>query len=355
MLIGWQPNSKDFSHPADRRKLLFFLDKKGLQYEIAQYEKHYEVLYLSLGIDLGKWANYKSDQLLRNKNTRVVFDLSDSYLKSGFISDRVRPLYHFLVGRTSSLDWSYKTTLIKMMSSADVVVCGSVEQKTILDSYHENVVVIRDYFGKDIRLEKLSYEMVRSGELHLLWEGFSHGNKRVFYMLRDVLEKIKGLKIHLHVITDQEYCSIGAKHFCKSTYAVLNKIFSNSLVQFHLYDWSPVTFSSIATSCDIALIPIPDDPIMYHKPENKLLLLWSLGVPVITSSTPSYSRVFSNIGENMLCKTKLEWTKKITELISTKYRREEYMSAAFVYLKEHCTDEVIMKSWEHVLFGDSQK
>jgi len=53
------------------------------------------------------------------------------------------------------------------------------------------------------------------------------------------------------------------------------------------------------------------------QPENKLLLFWSLGVPVIDTNTKSYSRVMKSINEDYLCDSLEEWQRKITIFVSS--------------------------------------
>ena len=43
---------------------------------------------------------------------------------------------------------------------------------------------------------------------------------------------------------------------------------------------------ALVTEADIAVIPIDlSDPVAQAKPENKLMILWRLGMPVIASAT----------------------------------------------------------------------
>lgn len=350
--IGCIPNSQDYSHPQDRRRYIPYFRERGIKYETADYEKDYDVVYVSLVADLNKWVNYKAKQKNKGKQVRMIFDLSDFYLVGSPLKDRLRAIFHYLSGRTQSLKASFKQTVINMIEVTDVLICGSFEQKEQLSSYHSNVVIVRDYFGDDVSFTKKDYALVHKGELNVVWEGLSHGNVEIFKMLREILVGVKDIKINVHVITDSEYCRVGSTHFCQPTYSVLKEVFSSTNIRFHHYDWNPVTFSSIATACDLALIPITDDPFMMQKPENKLLLFWSLGVPAITSDTRSYSRVMKVIGEDYTCSTLDEWQRKITTFASSKYLREMYMKSASKYLSQHTSLEAIIKTGDEIFFGE---
>jgi len=326
-----------------------YFDQYQIPYETADFGKHYDAVYVSIAADLNKWCEYKAAHTSANKSPRVVFDLSDSYLSADPLSDRIRSVYHYLTGRTRKLSLSYRQSVKRMIRASDVLLCGSHEQRTALLPLHPNVMIMRDYYGYALRSRKASYGLAGENELHVLWEGLSHGNIGSFRLLREILERLPDRDVHVHIVTDSTYCRFGSKHLCQPTYAVLEKVFAGSGITFHMYDWNSTTFSSIAAACDLALIPIPDDPIKRNKPENKLLLLWSIGLPVITSSTPSYARVMKAVGaEELTCDTPAEWRQAILDLASSEKRRAAHMRAASAYVAEHCADEVLFTAWEAV-------
>ena len=51
------------------------------------------------------------------------------------------------------------------------------------------------------------------------------------------------------------------------------------------------------------------------KPENKLGLLWRMGMPVVTSATPAYTRAMNEAGQSLTCKDDAEWMSKLENLI----------------------------------------
>ena len=73
----------------------------------------------------------------------------------------------------------------------------------------------------------------------------------------------------------------------------MRKVFNS--VKLHLWDES--TCSDIIRNCDLAVIPIDlSDPFAFGKPENKLLLFWGMGMPVVTSAIPAYVRAMQAVG-----------------------------------------------------------
>lgn len=348
MTVGVLPASPDFSHPADRRRPVYYLAKSGLDYEIAQFDKRYRHVYVTIAADVSLWSRYKAQWDDSAPKPRVIFDFCDDLLAAPFLKDRMRAAYYYLTGRSKRFNSSYKRLILDMISSADVVVCGSAEQKSKLDRVHPNVVVVRDYFGADIRARKMDHQLRRPNELNIFWEGLSHGNVTIFRELRQILEEIDGYRVHLHLATDPVYCKIGGRALCRPTFEVLRDVFKGSAVRFHLYDWCGATFSAIAASCDLAAIPIPHDSTMRMKPENKMLLLWELGLPVIASDTESYSRVMANAGLDFIAATKPRWKELILSLAASEERRRDYMQKARDYLERFCSEEVILSSWREV-------
>jgi hypothetical protein len=278
-----------------------------------------------------------------------VFDLSDDLLSDTPVRDRLRGLFYYLARRNSRLDLSYKRAVVRMIENSDVVLCGSEEQKATLDRLHPNVVVMRDFFLDDLSMRKSSLRLRRPGELNVLWEGLSHGNARIFEMLRRVLEGVDGFTVNAHVVTDPTYCRVAGSYVCQPTSQLLERIFKGSGVRVHSYAWTAQTFSAIAASCDMAVIPVPHDPIMRRKPENKLLLLWQVGLPVVTSDTPSYARVMRAVQQDFAASSPADWRRMIMELAGDEPLRERYMEAANRYLDSVCSERAIMGVWESVL------
>jgi hypothetical protein len=344
MRVGVIPNAPDFDHPADRRRYMFYFRRKGIDFETADPSKFYDAVYISLTADLNEWRRYKA----LHPRSLVVLDLSDSYLVAGAVSDTLRSIFHYFSRRTRTLRWSYKRTLLEMMAASDVILCGSEEQKGMLGKLHPNVHVMRDFYGLDLSARKLSYHLSSPRTLNVLWEGFAHGNVRAFEMLRDLLATVDGFRVKAHIVTDSRYCRFGGGHLCKATYQVLEQVFRGSRVGFHLYDWNALTFSAIATRCDLAVIPVQDDPIAQSKPENKLLLMWSMGLPVVTSNTASYARVMKSVGADLACAHLADWREKIGQLASSEEFRVSHMQAAARYVADHCSEDAISKTWDSV-------
>jgi hypothetical protein len=354
MIVGVVPNAPDFAHPADRRRYVPFFRARGIPYETADFAKTYDAVYISIAADLGRWAAYRDARRMHGRTPKVIFDLSDDVLSDNAGRDLIRGAFYALTRRNSRVDLSYKRAVLRMVEHSDVVLCGSDEQKSVLDRLHPHVVVMRDLFGNDLTTRKSSWALRCEGELHVLWEGLSHGNLEIFRMLRQVLDTVTSLRVHAHVVTDPSYCHVSGRLWCEPTWAVLERAFRGSAVRVHHYSWTEQTFSAIAASCDIGVIPVPQNPVMQRKPENKLLLLWQVGLPTIATATPSYTRVMRAIGTDFVAAALSDWGRLIGQLAADEALRAGYMAAASRYLDLQCSAPVILQAWDRLFPLDGE-
>jgi glycosyltransferase involved in cell wall biosynthesis len=84
----------------------------------------------------------------------------------------------------------------------------------------------------------------------------------------------------------------------------------------HFHPWAGATFWRNVIACDMAVIPIEKgNALWWGKPENKLVLLWQLGMPVLTTATPVYRRVMDDAGLDMSCSSAAAWGEQLEKLI----------------------------------------
>ena len=146
--------------------------------------------------------------------------------------------------------------------------------------------------------------------------------------LAPVLNSLKD-RIELHVVTDPYW-----RRWVISGRGtpVLDKLKSIECpISFH--PWERSTFSARIIEADLAIIPIDrSDPMVRGKPENKLVLLWQLGMPVATSATPAYDRAMAAAGVEMNCADLGEWRALLERMIDAgpdELRREAAKGQAF--------------------------
>ena len=334
--IAYAPYHKDLVVPGDRRRFIFYANERQIKFDLADPLKIYDIVYLTYGCNLGLWFKYKKN----NPNVKFVFELIDSYLLEKITALTIfRGLTRYLLGKESVLWVNYKTALRKMISICDAVVCSTHAQMVDILQFNKNVHISLDYFSNDITHHKDSF--MSENKLKLVWEGQAYTAKNLL-MLNDVFEKLK-YRIELYIITDP-IIKLPFNIFDKKTKSVLKKL----KCDYYLIDWNKSRFSEIISKADLAIIPIdPAVPMMWNKPENKLLLLWEIGVPTLTSNTPAYKRIMDNAGIDFCCASSDEWVQKIEQYRNSSIEFRKYtLEKANDYLRGFHSKDVILKKWD---------
>ena len=340
--FAYAPLSKDFSQPGDRWRFCFYASRRGVKYEIADPENNYNVVVLSQGADLSQWHNFPT------KKGKVIFDFVDSYLAipKGDVRSIIRGPAKFVFRQNRYLHLNYRKLLVAMCRRADAVICATEEQKFDILPFCQNVHVILDFHTTVVQKIKADYS--RGEIFNFVWEGLP-GNLVTFRSIMNALKQLKNRhKFAIHIITNLER-PLGLREvFRIPTMRLVRDVFD--LEDVFLYEWNERMFSAICTSCDLALIPIPlNIPIYAGKPENKLLLFWRMGIPVITSATPAYTRAMDGCGLPMTCRSQEEWIAKLEHYIGDERDRREAGLRGLTYVNECYGEEALLKRWD-VLF-----
>lgn len=292
MRIGYVPIRSDLKAPGDRRRFCYYAAKRGLSFELADPSRTYDLVILSQLADITAWSRYRKG--------KIAFDLIDSYLAipPRDVKGALRGIAKFAVRQSRYLQLSFRRSVEEMCRRSDLVICSTVEQKRDIEPFCRNVHVVLDFHTEDVRRVKTDY---RAGRMfNLVWEGLPPnlaGFQNIASTLRD-LNKQRPLALHL--ITDLTYRRFMGKVGDTHTVDVVRKL---NLPAAYLYQWNDQMMATIATSCDLALIPLAyEDPFAFGKPENKLLLFWRMAVPVLTASTPAYRRAMD------LAKLEMTWS-----------------------------------------------
>jgi len=347
-MIGILPNSNDFSHPQDRRRYLYYLESNNIEYELADFSKVYEVLYVSLNCDLNLWSQYKKINNLHH--VKIIFDLSDNYLADTPVRSFLRSIGHFLIGRTRSLCSSYKKSILKMLEVADIVTAGSDEQREVISRYtRAKVIVARDYFFEFDEYLPIHKSTTCDDEVSIVWEGFSHSLFKIykFFWLISSGQRLKGVKkVSLYFVTDTRMCRFFGSVLCTSAERHLSKKLNLDNVTVSVLDWTVENLVDAVSKSDFAIIPLPNDPISRSKPENKVMLFYYLKIPVLCSDIPSYRRVMQDsFNEKFICSSILEWEGAI-ELL--KYDNDKYIQNSSKYVAEKLSMKNYIEFWSKI-------
>lgn len=337
--IGYLPYSQDYEKPGDKRRFVFYAKKRSLNFEIADPSKEYDLVVLSQNADLSVWNDYDPG------GAKVVYDLIDSYLAISRkeIKGRLRGLAKFIAGKSKYLKLNQWKSIESMCSRADAVICTTKEQAADIMPFCNNVHQILDVHSS---LEKQTKTNYKSDKVfNIVWEGIAD-NAYAFNALKDVFKQLeKKHEIALHFVTDLSYLRYSGKFGKTYTSDVLKGLSK----RVYLYEWNEGMVSKIVCSCDLAIIPVDlNNPLVRGKPENKLILFWRMGMPVITSATPSYNKTMKMAGLDMTCKNNKDWYDVLDKYITSQESREFAGSSGKRIAEQDYSENVILRQWDKV-------
>jgi hypothetical protein len=304
--IGYAGYSADFSHPGDRRRFSAYAAQKGLAYERAALGSPYDLVLVTHNGDIAGWTARKRRE---GNRLKFVFELADSYFVQTAPARRfIKGSARFLLGTESRLSPDFYRTLVHACEAADAVICSTLEQREQILRYNPNVVMSFDWFGGDLGAPKADYR--RGDRLRLVWEGQSTTVPNL-QVLREPLNDLRD-KIELHVVTDPVIYRYFGRYAAYPTAKALLGIECPIV----MHEWQRGSFDRHITASDLAVIPIETHNALWRgKPENKLVLLWKLGMPVLTTSTPVYERTMAAAGLDMVCENVADWGEKLQRMI----------------------------------------
>jgi glycosyltransferase involved in cell wall biosynthesis len=336
--IGYAPISASLEQPGDRRRFAAYARARNLPFELARPEERYDLVVLTQLADIGVWSDYP--------HGKVVYDLVDSYLAipRSDVRQWLRGPVWFAMGRYRRLRIDHWAAIQDMCRRADAVVCVTEEQRRDIQRYCPNVHIVLDVHTSVVRNVKEDY---RCGDpFNLVWEGQAI-NISQFRQIHEVLRAISQRRpLVLNLVTDPDRPRLLGRFGRVQSLDQAREVFDSV----RLHTWDEATWSEVIRGCDLAVIPIDlSDPFATGKPENKLLLLWRMGMPVLTSATPAYQRAMRDAGmEGLACRDQEEWMTAIERMIGDESLRRDVGVRGRVFAETHHGQEALLARWDAV-------
>ena len=334
------PNRNIFE-PGNRRRIIYYLNKKKLNYNISKYEKNSNLIYFNQYSDLSS-INFYRDKF-------YIFDFVDSYLFIPIFDFKniLRGLGKFVFGSHSKLQINFRETLINNCKKADLVICATDEQKKIISKFNNKVFPILDFNDKYFREQKKNFNIKK--KIKISWEGLPENIVQLKEIKSSLSKLSKEFKIELVVITDSYYYKFLRSIIKIDTKKYLQKILGDE-IQFRHVEWKIDTYFKEIINTDFVVIPINlNDKLVAGKPENKLLHLWKLKMPVITSETSAYKRTMNKAGLNHYAKNDNNFYKLCKRFIQNKNLRIINAKKGYNYSLKEFSNNKIMKNWDEAL------
>lgn len=341
--IGYQPLSPTLTSAGDRRRLLFWAKDRG----------HTVVTDLSRKVDIivaSENSNFQS-KYFAQKKVPVIFDLIDAYLSPlNPYDDFVRGLAKKLSGQISGGIKSYSHHVRDFCIDSDAVICSSIEQEAVIQTYNSNTHVILDShdeipFTVPKHVRNTSLENVQ-----ILWEG-QPATIRGVQQISSVLSQLsKEIELQFDFVTDEKYFRVLGKYLEMNTLELLKKDLAPIIDHVKIVPWTLTNLVNSAKESVVAIIPINFAvPMQRLKPENRLLIMWRLGLPCLTSPSPAYIRVARAAGVNAICESPDDWLKNFRTLVNYPTFAYEEILRGQNYLQEHHNRISLLKKWDKAI------
>ena len=341
--IGYWPLSKKMDSAGDRRRLIFWAENRG----------HTVVTDLNAKVDVFV-ASENSDFnsiFFKKTNAPIIFDLVDAYLSPlNYLDDMARGIAKRLSGQISGLIKPFSHHVRDFCKTSTLVICSSIEQQTIINQINTNTRVILDSHDEIPFIDSKNIATHSKNAPRILWEGQPATIKGIM-QISPALSKLSEAKnLQLNCVTDEKYFRLLNKYFASNTSDLLGEDFYKIVSSFSITPWTPMNLVNLAKKSDVAIIPIDlTIPMQALKPENRLLIMWRLGLPCLTSANPAYIRVANEAGAKVVCENLDDWSSNLNLILNdSKYALSESVKGQN-YLHENHNRKILLDKWDNAI------
>lgn len=339
--IGYVPYSSKLTHPGDRRRLVYWARKRGHEL-ILDSEIRCDVIFKTVRADL----NFS--RISQNK-TPFILDLVDGYLGSeSNWRDWLRGAGKVVTGQMSGPIKPFSEIIKIACNMADAVVCETPEQVDVIKPFCENVHPILD-FHEEFPFLPFKSDPANIKSKSLIWEGLPYTAKGLLQLNNFFSSKNRIEDISLEMVTDLNYPTFLGKYIPRRTSTIVKDIKDELGSNFQLTKWSLKSVVEASQRAEVAVLPL--DPKGFLNPlkaENRLLIMWRLGLPTLTSPSNAYCRVMSQTGIHGICDSEIKWTEKLNFLLESKEIQANMVSAGQQYVRDTHSEELVLRAWDQL-------
>jgi hypothetical protein len=225
-------------------------------------------------------------------------------------------------------------------------VCETVEQKETILPYCKNTHTILD-FHEEFPMLPFNREVKTGNFPALMWEGLPFTAKGLLLLENSFSKIAKSHPISLEMVTDLKYPLFLGKYFSQDTETILQNIPKILGDNFKLTKWNLEAVVNAANRSHIAVLPLdPSGALNPLKAENRLLMMWRIGLPTLASPSFAYSRVMKDTQIEGICRDPSEWQLKLTELMESVELREESVEKGQQYIRDTHSKKLVLEAWD---------
>lgn len=350
MTLFYQGYSPEFNAIADRRRLLYWARMRAI--EIAPFTETTEFSNNDIVV-ISSAGNFPLAAKLKTfyPNIRLIFDVVDGIHgeKSRF-RDLVRGVAYCLTKRVSSRPMSLNGLLKRYLPYFDHLICSSQEQEILWQNFFGGTTsTILDFHNE---IPNQSFEPSNKGNLTFLWEGLPYTLKHI-QELRNLFRHFPDSR--LEIVT-----GFGKKKFLNrfidiNPLRLVEKSIPDHLDSITVTPWTVENLLLASRKCSFGVIPIVGESYFdYLKAENRLLIMWRLGIPTLTGPLPSYKRLQDSIGIEFVCESRDDWSRKVLYFQENYERVTEYLTRAKSYLETNHREDLLLDKWDKAILGKSK-
>lgn len=342
MIIGYEGYSPGNSGIADRRRILFWASKRGHRV-VDSRDPNVDVIVITSSCDLGYWAKVKTSK-------PVVLDVVDGLIgEQSSTKDLFRGIGYWATRRSSNLFPStYRHLLLDVARKSSLVVCSSPEQATEWAKFQIKAIDILD-IHEEIPICNFSRLSDEAKQCEIFWEGLP-ATLNSMSLLNNFFEGNPDKDFKLNILTNLNSFKYMNRYLKINLDRELSRQLNYSNLEINKVQWSPEKLTNYSFSSKFGVIPIQGVGGYNHlKAENRLLIMWRLGLPVLASPLQSYVRVMGEAQIDGICRDPDDWKVKIESLINSADLRAEFIQKSNNYLaRKHMTEDILEK-WDFVL------
>ena len=342
MKIGYEGYSSENNGIADRRRILYWAAKRS--HEIVHSRNpDADVIVITSSADLSYWSQVKTSKPL-------ILDVVDGLIgEQSSVKDFARGVGHMNAHHGSTIKLrKFSDSLILTAINCNSVICSSIEQVQEWRKHGINAIDILDFHEEIPKAEGI-FDKAEVNSDNLFWEGLP-ATIHSMTLLRLLKNDDPSRAYNLNVLTNLKSYKYMNKYVKLDVLRILEKQLDPSSIKINLVKWTPDNLIEYAGNSSMGIIPIHAFKGYNHlKAENRLLIMWRLGLPVLTSALPSYVRTMKDADIPGICHNEKEWATKVTQLNRSISLRQEHIGKAHEYLDRKHRVEDLLEKWDFAL------
>jgi hypothetical protein len=286
---------------------------------------------------------------LKSKGIPVILDVVDANnLLDSFGFDVIRGLSLYSKNANGTLLPRRMSKILREgLKYIDLVVVANREQECL----YSDQVPTTPILDSHEEIPFVQTELREPGQL--LWEGLPYTWDEVFPIFSRICGAVpQNSAPSLNLITSEKYRSLKSFSTYKDSKEFIERKkreYGNAMT---FLPWSITNLVESARLSECGLLPLSRNKNSWLKAENRLLIMWKLGLPVLFSNTPAYTRVAQISGAtNGSCENSDDWAEKFSLWRSRPDLAQKEVDLGRAYITKYHSDELFLSKWDSIIYS----